>query len=513
MEHSPRLLPPGAPVESRAPRARARRSIAPQSHCYAEEGCADPRGSTRFWANVLILRSTTARGRHVASQVTRDNSRAPGDGRGQGRTSALAGQRAAQHAAEDQALPPSPPRARTPVGCSPAPPNAQLGEVWGRSATRVIRGWRTTATPGWSDCSPTSSPPPGCVRWLNLREVDAASVTLVAVAAILQLHPTEIVLDSEPGWSSDADPARGAVDNLVGNAGAASRCASRSAPSRDDRVNRRDRRRAAAYRTAAALRPFATGTLAGAAPAWGLHRAPARPLARRRRRPARPDRARRPAASSWCPPLRPRPLELPTCRSASSWWTTSSSTPAGPDLPAVPGRLRGRGRAADGAEAVRLAEQLRPDVVVLDLGLPDIAGRRCSRCAPTRRSPKVVVFSGLGPPDRILTRDHSGVRPGTRTSATRGPAGVGRAGAGHRGRDRPPNELSSVSEARRFVEGPPREWGIGARWTTRCWWSASSPRTLTTRESSYAGSVCRPPRWRCASRSTTRARGRPSHSR
>ena len=33
------------------------------------------------------------------------------------------------------------------------------------------------------------------------------------------------------------------------------------------------------------------------------------------------------------------------------------------------------GEAADGAEAVQLAAQLRPDVVVLDLGLPDIAGR------------------------------------------------------------------------------------------------------------------------------------------
>ena len=30
--------------------------------------------------------------------------------------------------------------------------------------------------------------------------------------------------------------------------------------------------------------------------------------------------------------------------------------------------------ASDGAEAIRMAETLRPDVVVLDLGLPDIAG-------------------------------------------------------------------------------------------------------------------------------------------
>lgn len=42
-------------------------------------------------------------------------------------------------------------------------------------------------------------------------------------------------------------------------------------------------------------------------------------------------------------------------------------------------RLRGGfdvlGEAADGAEAVRAARDLQPDVVVLDLGLPDLAGR------------------------------------------------------------------------------------------------------------------------------------------
>jgi DNA-binding NarL/FixJ family response regulator len=51
--------------------------------------------------------------------------------------------------------------------------------------------------------------------------------------------------------------------------------------------------------------------------------------------------------------------------------------------------------ARDGAEAVRLAEDHHPDVVVLDLGLPDIAGRdvltRIRELSPTS---KVVVYSG-----------------------------------------------------------------------------------------------------------------------
>jgi CheY-like chemotaxis protein len=53
------------------------------------------------------------------------------------------------------------------------------------------------------------------------------------------------------------------------------------------------------------------------------------------------------------------------------------------------------GEASDGGEAVRLAASLRPDIVVLDLGLPDIAGREVlTRIRTTSPSSKVVVFSG-----------------------------------------------------------------------------------------------------------------------
>ncbi len=53
------------------------------------------------------------------------------------------------------------------------------------------------------------------------------------------------------------------------------------------------------------------------------------------------------------------------------------------------------GEASDGAEAVDLSRALQPDIVVLDLGLPDLAGlevlSRIRRDSPTS---KVVVFSG-----------------------------------------------------------------------------------------------------------------------
>ena len=53
------------------------------------------------------------------------------------------------------------------------------------------------------------------------------------------------------------------------------------------------------------------------------------------------------------------------------------------------------GEAADGAEAVSLAGSLRPDVVVLDLGLPDLTAKdllaQIRHASPTSR---IVIFSG-----------------------------------------------------------------------------------------------------------------------
>ncbi|HYO41540.1 MAG TPA: response regulator [Nocardioidaceae bacterium] len=67
-------------------------------------------------------------------------------------------------------------------------------------------------------------------------------------------------------------------------------------------------------------------------------------------------------------------------------------------------RLRGgfdvAGEASDGAEAVRLAASLQPDIVVLDLGLPDLAGREVlTGIREASPGSDVVVFSGTDPAD------------------------------------------------------------------------------------------------------------------
>ena len=61
-----------------------------------------------------------------------------------------------------------------------------------------------------------------------------------------------------------------------------------------------------------------------------------------------------------------------------------------------------------GVEGIRLAKEHKPDVVLLDLGLPDIDGRQV--CAELKRSvetaqiPIVVVTAKSGDVERILTR-------------------------------------------------------------------------------------------------------------
>ncbi|MCW2843233.1 MAG: response regulator receiver, partial [Nocardioides sp.] len=66
------------------------------------------------------------------------------------------------------------------------------------------------------------------------------------------------------------------------------------------------------------------------------------------------------------------------------------------------------GEAGTGGEAVELARDLQPDVVVLDLGLPDIAGRDVlTHVRDSSPSSAVVIFSGTEPVDRAWFDDHA----------------------------------------------------------------------------------------------------------
>ncbi|WP_309504873.1 MULTISPECIES: response regulator [Nocardioides] len=120
------------------------------------------------------------------------------------------------------------------------------------------------------------------------------------------------------------------------------------------------------------------------------------------------------------------------------------------------------GEAADGAEAVLLASRHRPDVVVLDLGLPDLAGREVlSRLRESAPQAKVVVFSGLETEDRswfdqnaagFVVKDADlGYLVDLLESVVVAPEAEAVLDL--------PDELSSVATARRFVRDKLLEWG------------------------------------------------------
>ena len=119
------------------------------------------------------------------------------------------------------------------------------------------------------------------------------------------------------------------------------------------------------------------------------------------------------------------------------------------------------GEAADGAEAVLLATRLHPDVVVLDLGLPDLAGREVlSRIRDAAPEAKVVIFSGLESEDRswfdqnaagFVVKDADlGYLVDLLESVV---------AAEEEAVLDLPDELSSVATARRFVRDKLLEWG------------------------------------------------------
>jgi DNA-binding NarL/FixJ family response regulator len=118
------------------------------------------------------------------------------------------------------------------------------------------------------------------------------------------------------------------------------------------------------------------------------------------------------------------------------------------------------GEAGDGAGAVRLAGELRPEIVVLDLGLPDIAGRDVlGRVRLGSPESKIVVFSGGEAPD-IAERVEGYVLKDAdidylvdllETLGRRRPEAAVIALAA---------DPASVSHARRFLRHTLREWNL-----------------------------------------------------
>ena len=119
------------------------------------------------------------------------------------------------------------------------------------------------------------------------------------------------------------------------------------------------------------------------------------------------------------------------------------------------------GEAADGASAIDLTARERPDIVVLDLGLPDLAGKEVlSGLRAALPSVKVVVFSGIEPEDSAGIADEVdgyALKDSDLDYLVEMLEEVGRRRSGQRA-VRLPADLASARAARGFTRGVLSEW-------------------------------------------------------
>src|SRR3954454_12983977 len=123
------------------------------------------------------------------------------------------------------------------------------------------------------------------------------------------------------------------------------------------------------------------------------------------------------------------------------------------------------GEAGDGGDAVAMSTSLQPDIVVLDLGLPDLAGREVLT-GIRAHSPgtKVVVFSGTETADRLLIAaqvEGFVLKDANLDYLIDLLEAVSRGGAQRATIDLA-RDLTSVASARRFLRRTFAEWGLGA---------------------------------------------------
>lgn len=120
------------------------------------------------------------------------------------------------------------------------------------------------------------------------------------------------------------------------------------------------------------------------------------------------------------------------------------------------------GEASGGADAIRLAEEQQPDVVVLDLSLPDLAGQAVvTGIRSVAASAKIVVYSGALTPDSLeVARSVEAFVPKSREVGYLVGllADLGRS-LQHSAELRLDSSLGEISAGRRFAGERCAEWG------------------------------------------------------